>query len=133
VDGDLPGLGTTTYAYDPINRAQTVTYASNATRTESYGIDGRLASVTGSAVVPEYYTYSVQSDTGYRVTRTGFGTNPVVRYVEVWTDQMGRTVRESRPGFTGQALARGDLHVRSCERSIVDPWADWVRANPLPI
>lgn len=97
-----PGLGTTLYTYDPANRSQTITYPSAATRTETYEIDGRLKSVTGTAVVPEYYTYSVQPATGYRVTRINSGTVTSVRYAESWTDQMGRTVRKSRPGFTGQ-------------------------------
>lgn len=97
-----PGLGATTYSYAPANRSQTVTYASTATRTETYATDGRLASVTGDAVVPEFYTYSIQASTGYRITKVNVGTANGPRYSESWTDQMGRTVRKSRPGFTGQ-------------------------------
>lgn len=98
-----PGLGATTYAYSPTTRTQTVTYPSTATRIESFDIDGRLASVTGTAVVHEYYTYSVLSPNGERKVRVDYGSSGNSRKTETTKDQLGRTISVLHPGFTGQA------------------------------
>lgn len=90
------------YSYDPISRKVTTTLPNTGTRIETYCRDGRLLSVTGSAVVPEYYTYDKESD-GAAYVRVNIGTSSSSRLRETWADWLGRTTKNSWPGFTGQA------------------------------
>ena len=97
-----PGLGSTDYAYDPISRTQTVTSPAATTRIETFEIDGRLSSVTGTGVVHEYYHYDVDPLTGERIARVNLGTTAGLRQAESRKDQVGRPTTHTRPGFTGQ-------------------------------
>ncbi|MBW8780717.1 MAG: RHS repeat-associated core domain-containing protein [Verrucomicrobia bacterium] len=92
------GLGATTYAYDPVNRTTTATLPNGATQIQSLYLDGQPASKTGTGVVPEYYTYSIQSD-GQKVTQVNLATSTSTRLVKTWTDWIDRTTRTERPGF----------------------------------
>ena len=95
------GAMSTTYAYTPGTRQVTATLPNTGTRIATAFADGSLASVTGTAVVPEYYTYSVDSD-GIRYACVKLGTADSTRLRKSWSDWLGRKTKTSRPGFTGQ-------------------------------
>ncbi len=99
------GLSSTQFSYSPSTRTETVTAPNNSgTKTTTLQLDGRLASVTGSAVVAQYYTYSVESD-GRRLTQVTFGSSNSPRWTRSWSDWVGRAVKSEKPGFSpsGQA------------------------------
>jgi len=58
---DAQGL-TTTYAYSADGRTTTTTLPSGGTRVTTLNADGTTASVTGTAVTPEYYSYGVTTN-----------------------------------------------------------------------
>lgn len=92
---------TTSRAYDPVNRKITTTLPSGATRIETGYQDGRPASVTGTGVVAEYFTYGIETD-GRRKTTLNLGTSTNARKKESWVDLLGRKAKTTGPGFTGQ-------------------------------
>ncbi len=80
--------------------------------------DGRLASVTGSAVVPQYYAYDTDPSTGFLTSwvysgtdgRSGTSGQASGRWQKKVTDWLGRAVHVERPGFSpsGQAAYTED-------------------------
>jgi RHS repeat-associated protein len=97
---------TTTYAYDPVARQVTVTLPNGGTRIQTTQMDGSAQQITGTAVVPEYYTYESQAN-GVRYVRVNIGadpntSSPPYRIRESWTDSLGRAKKNSRPGFNTQ-------------------------------
>lgn len=100
------GLGTTTFSYDPPARKRTTTLpavagiAGDLTRVEEYYPDGQLASVTGTAVVPQFCDYFVEA--GGRRAECHQGTSTSGRLQKTWTDWAGRTIRTEHPGFDQQ-------------------------------
>jgi YD repeat-containing protein len=96
------GRGTTSFVYDVANRIVTATLPTGATRIETRFADGRIASVTGTAQVAEYYDYSVETD-GRRKSTFGPATSNHVRTLSAWTDRLGRPLQRSRPGFNNAA------------------------------
>ena len=96
-----PGLGATTHSYNVSARTHTITRADSATLIETANLDGELASVTGTAVVPQYRTYAIESD-GSRYSQVNSGTTSSARWLKKWTNWMGRGIKQEHPGFTGQ-------------------------------
>ncbi len=96
-----PGLSATSIVHNAPNRTQTTTAPSpdNGTTIRESWPDGRLKSVTGTGVVPAYYTYFVETD-GRLKTQVNFGfpTSPRVQYA--WTDWLGRSIKTQKPGFS---------------------------------
>ena len=68
-------------------------------------LDGRMRSVTGTAVVARYYTYGVDQD-GLQWTRVSIGSEDSPRWEETWRDPAGRVVRVDKPGFEGIETTR---------------------------
>ena len=99
---DEQGL-TTTYAYSADGRTTTVTLPSGGTRVTTLNADGTLASVTGSAVAPEYYSYGVTAD-GLEWTKVGYLSPNGARWTKTFRNAFGETVREERPGANGSTL-----------------------------
>ncbi|MBQ3748883.1 MAG: RHS repeat-associated core domain-containing protein [Kiritimatiellae bacterium] len=99
---DEQGL-TTTYAYSADGRTTTVTLPSGGTRVTTLNADGSLASVTGSAVAPEYYSYGVTAD-GLEWTKVGYLSPNGARWTKTFRNAFGETVREERPGANGSTL-----------------------------
>ena len=112
-------------AYDDVNRLTTVTYADGGTRLTTRYVDGSLASITGTAVTGEYYSYGVTNlsvngiETLCRYTRTAFGRPDSPRFTVRYENGFGEIVREERAGFGGAMLvaensynARGQLVAR---------------------
>jgi YD repeat-containing protein len=99
-----PGQGTISYSYDVSNRVVTGTLPTGATRIETRYLDGRLASVTGSLQVPEYYDYGVETD-GRRRSTVSALTSGGPRTALSRLDLLGRPLERSRPGFNnGEAF-----------------------------
>jgi RHS repeat-associated protein len=96
-----PGGYTTAFAYSSGGKVITATLPGGATRiTETY-LDGQAKSLTGTAVVAEYYSYSVNSTTGTITRQVNFGTSASTALVKTTTDWLGRKIKEERPTFSG--------------------------------
>jgi RHS repeat-associated protein len=90
----------------------TVTLPDASTRIRTSYLDGQLYSLTGTGLVPKFFTYGVLSN-GKRTTqvkevpisRLASTSSPdltdLPRYTKVTTDWLGRVVQTERPGFTG--------------------------------
>ncbi|MDR1284423.1 MAG: type IV secretion protein Rhs [Opitutaceae bacterium] len=104
-----PGLAATTFAHNPSSRSTTATFPHGGTKTETLTRDGRVDSVTGSAVVPEYYAYAIQSD-GRLITRQSIATSSSSRYIRTWTDWLGRAVHIETPPPPGQSAVIAEDH-----------------------
>jgi RHS repeat-associated protein len=96
---DAAGL-TTTYAYSNGGRTVAVTHPGGFTEITDKYADGKIKSVTGTAVVAKYYTYGVNSG-GTQWTKVCTAVAEGPSYVKTTTDTFGRTVSEERPGSTG--------------------------------
>ena len=90
------GTGSTT-AYDLANRRTTTTSLGGATTIETRYLDGRVKSVTGTAVVPSFYTYTASSET--LSTKVMLGSDGSPRWKRTATDLIGRTLSVETPGF----------------------------------
>lgn len=99
IDPPSTKVGATTISYDPVNRKRTTTAPDGGTKIEETQIDGRLVSITGTAVVSQFYTYGVETD-GRRYTQVNSGTSSSVRWSKAWVDWIGRPVKSERPGFS---------------------------------
>lgn len=104
-DESASGVGNTHYDYNTAARTTTVTLPNSATKTETRFLDGRVSSVTGSAVVAEYYDFSVALD-GVRSASVNVRTSNDPRKQETWSDWLGRTTITRVPGFTGQIASQ---------------------------
>jgi RHS repeat-associated protein len=92
-----------TYAYQTENRITTITLPGGFTQiTEKY-LDGKVKSVTGSAVIPRYYTYGVNSD-GTQWEKVTIGNTTESAWVKTNTDALDRTVKDERPGYNGTTI-----------------------------
>lgn len=99
IDPPSAKVGASTISYDPVNRKRTTTAPDGGTKIEETQIDGRLVSITGTAVVSQFYTYGVETD-GRRYTQVNSGTSSSVRWSKAWVDWLGRPVKTERPGFS---------------------------------
>jgi YD repeat-containing protein len=95
---DAAGLNTT-YAYDSDQRTTTVTFPGNAVQITTRHVDGRTASVTGTAGVAQYYSYGVNPDgSQWTEVRTGAPNSPM--YQRTITDMLGRTIHVEKQGYS---------------------------------
>ena len=88
---------TTTYAY-PNEQTTIVTSPSGATRITTRDSLGRMVSVTGTAVTPEYHTY------GPNWQKLNYGSPNGARWVKTFTDGLGRTVRTETAGANNSVI-----------------------------
>lgn len=102
-----PGQSAINYSYSysasgNSSCSRTETHADTGTRTDAYQPDGRLASTTGTAVVPTYYTYALDgTNTGYLDTTVNLGASNSVRQTVTVTDWLGRPYTVTKAGFSG--------------------------------
>lgn len=110
---DPAGLSTAT-AYADGGRTVTVTRPGGGTEVTAQYLDGRLKSVTGTAVPDRYYDYGVDTTSGQRWTCVYSGAIPqggtftdIPLWEKTWADALGRTVKIEKPAFghTPQAPA----------------------------
>ena len=125
----------TTYAYSADGRTTTVTLPSGGTRVTTINPDGSLASVTGTAVTPEYHAYGVTAD-GLRWERVNYLSPDGSRWTKTYRNAFGEVVREERPGANGSTLttertynAKGQLVStaetgRPTQTRTYDQWGD---------
>jgi len=94
---------TVTYAFSADDLVTTVTNPDGGTRVTTLNPDGSLASVTGTAVTPEYYSYGVTT-TGLEWTQVNYLSPNGARWTRTYRSGFGETVREERPGANGSTL-----------------------------
>lgn len=99
---DAAGLVT---RYIEEKNVSTTTLPGGATEITTRHLDGRLHSVTGTAVVARYYTYGADDD-GLQWTRVAIGSEDFPRWEKTWWDPAGRVVRVDKPGFEGIETTR---------------------------
>ena len=100
---DEAGLETT-YAYEAGGRITTVTRPGGFVEITTRHLDGQPSSVTGNAVVSQYFGYQVRGD-GTTVTEVRPARADSPAYERTITDMLGRAVRVERPGFSGAVEA----------------------------
>lgn len=104
-----------THTYDPTNQAHTITLPDGATKVETAQADGRLVSLTGTAVVSEYYSYSVDPSTnpGFATTTVHLGSANSPRFRSVTTDWLGRTTHAEHPSYNGNTYVEDNAYSTS--------------------
>ena len=104
---DVSGLETT-YVYDDDgndHQRVTKTLPGGATEIKTYYKDGRLLSITGTAVVSRYYYYGSGSNQRWAITYTGAEPSNYAqpgaddRYTKTTYDMLGRVATEEGPGW----------------------------------
>ncbi len=93
---------TTTTVYTENDNLITVTNPDLSQKITAMDSRGRVLSVTGSAVVDEFYHYQVRTAGGW-IETTYYGQDNGPRYRRTLTDAAGRTVEQSGPAFGGIA------------------------------
>lgn len=103
---DEAGL-VTTYAYANGGRTQTIIRPGGATEVSDQYLDGQRKSITGSAVVANYFDYGVNTD-GTRYTQESVGAAGLssVRWTKTTVDWVDRIVAMEQPSFTGTNVVR---------------------------
>ena len=92
-----PSMGATQITYNPNTRQKIITDPAKNTRIETYCLDGKISSVTGTGVVPEYYTYATLSGGGASMeVHLSYPTSP--RWTKTTYDMLGRVTSSERPG-----------------------------------
>ncbi|OAM91696.1 RHS repeat-associated core domain-containing protein [Termitidicoccus mucosus] len=93
---------TTTYAYNSSGGkilSMTETRGDGSTVTVENNRDGTPKSKTGTAIVPEYYTYAVDGTRMLITTRYGSASSP--RWNKQWKDGLGRVTKEQKSTSAG--------------------------------
>ena len=131
---------TTTYVYSSDGRTTTMTLPSGGTRITTVNPDGSLASITGTAVTPEYYTYGIATN-GLEWTLINYVSTNGLRWVKTYTNGFGDKVKEERPGANNSILVtdytyntKGQLTViastgEPTEARFYDSWGDVASVN----
>jgi RHS repeat-associated protein len=111
---------TTTYDYDTATGGEqliTVTHPGGATETNEYSRDGRVKTITGTAVVARSYEYSAETvgNAAWQWAAEYVGQDGTAspRRTKTWTDMAGRTALTERPAFetgTVEATYHYDNH-----------------------
>ncbi|WP_395746840.1 RHS repeat-associated core domain-containing protein [Prosthecobacter sp.] len=103
--------GVTTYSYANNGRTVTETLPGGGTRiTENY-LDGQLKSITGTAVTPEYHSYTVTDgsvgayEAGSITETVYYGTDSGAAWRKTTTNYLGQVLREEAPSPTGTGVS----------------------------
>ncbi len=91
--------------YNHACNAATTIRPGGATEIAAHYLDGRVRSVTGTAVVARYYCYGVDPD-GHQWTMVCMGEADSPRWEKTIRDLAGRVVRVAKPGFEGIEVTR---------------------------
>ena len=99
---DASGL-VTTYAYTLGGAQSTRTAPDGGTAVELKQFDRRLASITGTGVIAEYYDYGVNSDgtTWAKVSQVSANGD---RWTRTTTNHLGQVIKIERPAYDGGVL-----------------------------
>jgi YD repeat-containing protein len=103
--------GETTYAYANHGRTVTETLPGGLTRITQTYLDGQLQSITGTAGVAEYHSYTVNAgsaayEAGSITETVHYGTSDGAHWRKVTTNFLGQVLREEEPSPAG--CGRGD-------------------------
>lgn len=90
----------TRHTYAQGGRITTVIRPGGFTEVTERFADGQTKSITGTAVVAQYFTYSVNAD-GTRISETRLGSPGSPVFERSVSDAAGRVIRAERPGFQG--------------------------------
>ena len=93
---------TTTYTKSNDGLTETVTFPDGGTRSTVRNAHGETLSVTGTAVVAQYFVYGFEN--GLKTTCVFTGTPNGSRWEKTYVDAHGRTVKTERPGFGSDAV-----------------------------
>lgn len=96
------GVGIT-HTYSEHDRVHTKTYSDGSTEITTVNTDGTLASITGTAVVPRYYTYDI-SPLGEIETTVHYGTPNSAKYETTIRNAYGEIMRKESSGYNGAAI-----------------------------
>lgn len=103
--------GVTTYSYANHGRTVTETLPGGGTRiTENY-LDGQLKSITGTAVTPEYHSYTVNDgsvgtyEAGSVTETVYYGADSGAAWRKTTTNYLGQVLREEAPSPTGTGVS----------------------------
>ena len=95
---ETDALGNTTrYERSADGLTETVTFSDGGTRVTVRNANGETLSVTGTAVVAQYYAYGFEN--GLKTTTVYTGAENGSRWEKSYVDAHGRTVKTERPGF----------------------------------
>lgn len=105
-----PDTGTVTTSYSLDNgsgagASVTKTYADGATETLLYFKDGKPKELTGTGVVPQYYTYTIDATAKRLVTTTHMGSASSARWSKTHHDWFGRLTKTEQPGYASGGLS----------------------------
>lgn len=92
-----------THTYTDHDLVHTKTYADGGTEITTINPDGTLASITGTAVVPRFYTYGVV-EYGATSTTIHYGTPSSPRYDITIRNAFGEVIRRERSGYNGAII-----------------------------
>jgi RHS repeat-associated protein len=103
---DVNGL-VTSYAYQQGGLIQTISYPGGATQTSTAYLEGRMQSVTGSAQVATYSTYTLDSAAGFVgfiSAKTNFGTSSSGNWTLTENNWMGQKVKDEKANTLGSSV-----------------------------
>lgn len=104
---DATGL-TTNWSYSE-DRLTTTEVRPDGRKTTTMDSAGNLLSISGTAVIPEFYSYSFDSLGKCKVTTTHYATSNSARWVKVYTDGFGHTVKTIVPAFGGTSSITSNI------------------------
>ena len=90
----------TGYNHASGGRITIVTRPGGATEITERYLDGRVKSITGTGVIPRYYSYGANAD-GTRWTRIDTGSPSSPMWETTTVDLLGRTNKVEKPGYAG--------------------------------
>ena len=93
---------TTSHSYWSGGLFHQITQPNGATQVTETFLDGKTKSITGTGVIPQYYSYAIDSSAsqlGFQSTTVRTGSENDLQYEITTQDLLGRTTLVQRPGF----------------------------------
>ena len=107
-------------SFEESARRTEVTYPGGGVETQLRYIDGRIKSVTGTAVTDTHHDYGVDTATGQRWSIVYTGAIPangtfedIPRWSKTWTDALGRPIRTEKPTTDSAVIAVSQAYYNS--------------------
>ncbi len=89
----------TTFSHSADGLTETATFADGGTRITVRNAHGETLSITGTAVVSQYFSYAFDAENALKITTVFTGTQNSPLWEKTYTDAHGRIVKTERPGF----------------------------------
>lgn len=119
------GNFSTSYAYANGGRTVTVTLPGGATKVADSYLDGTPKSITGTGVVPEYYTVTINGD-GTITSQKNIGSANSPRWAKTTSDWLGRVIKTEAPAYGGGTVTKQSFYnssgqlVKTTETGVAD-------------